>query len=63
MVFALDLSNNVTKRLQCIFVIFAFKHILPASVALLDVSLTGDQEIAGSIPVRSATFFLGDLIM
>ena len=35
----------------------------PASVAQLDARLTGDQEVAGSIPSGSVTFFLGDLIM
>ena len=29
----------------------------PASVAQLDTRLTGDQEIAGSMPTRSAIFF------
>ena len=32
----------------------------PASVAQLDAYLTGDQEVAGSNPARSATFFRGD---
>ena len=31
-----------------------------ASMAQLDVRPTGDQEIAGSTPARSATFFSGD---
>ena len=35
----------------------------PASVAQLDVRLTGDQEVADSTPAGSATFFRGDLIM
>ena len=30
----------------------------PASMAQLDVHLTGDQEVAGSTPARSATFLL-----
>ena len=34
-----------------------------ASVAQLDACPTGDQEVAGSTPVGSATFFHGDLIM
>ena len=38
------------------------KPILPASVALLDVCQTGDQEVVGSTLAGSATFFLGDLI-
>ena len=29
----------------------------------LDVCPTGDQEVAGSTPASSATFFRGDLIM
>ena len=36
---------------------------MPALVAQLDAHLTGDQEVAGSTPARSATFFRGDLIM
>ena len=32
----------------------------PALVAQLDVRPTGDQEVAGLIPARSATFFFGD---
>ena len=32
-------------------------------VAQLDVGLTGDQEVAGSTPAGSATFFHGYLIM
>ena len=35
----------------------------PASVAQLDARPTGDQEVAGSNPVGSATFFREDLIM
>ena len=35
----------------------------PASVAQLDGRSTGDQEVAGLTPARSATFFRGDLIM
>ena len=35
----------------------------PVCVAHLDVLPTGDQEIAGLTPARSATFFHGDLIM
>ena len=31
-----------------------------ASVAQLDARRTGDQEVAGSTPPRSATFFRGD---
>ena len=34
-----------------------------ASVAQLDARPTGDQEVAGSTPAGSATFFRGDLIM
>ena len=33
--------------------------LLPASVAQLDVRPTGDQEVSGSTPARSATFLLG----
>ena len=36
---------------------------LPVLVDQLDAHLTGDQEVAGSIPAGSATFFCGDLIM
>ena len=32
----------------------------PASVALLNVCPTGDQEVAGSTPAGSAAFFHGD---
>ena len=35
----------------------------PASAAQLDTHLTSVQEVGGSIPARSATFFRGDLIM
>ena len=35
-------------------------HIEPASVAQLDARPTGDQEVAGSTPAGSATFFRGD---
>ena len=34
---------------------------LPASVAQLDAQLTGNQELVGSTPAGSATFFRGDL--
>ena len=34
-----------------------FASGVPASVAQLDACLTGDQEVAGLIPARSATFF------
>ena len=34
--------------------------ISPASVAQLDARPTGDQEVAGLPPSRSATFFHGD---
>ena len=37
--------------------------IPPTSVAQLDARPTGDQEVAGSTPAGSATFFRGDLIM
>ena len=33
---------------------------MPASVAQLDARPTGDQEVVGSTPPRSATFFRGD---
>ena len=36
---------------------------LPASVAQLNARPTGDQEVVGSTPAVSATFFCGDLIM
>ena len=32
----------------------------PASVAQLDVGLTGDQEVAGSAPAGLTIFFCGD---
>ena len=35
----------------------------PDSVAKLNARPTGDQEVAGSTPTGSATFFRGDLIM
>ena len=37
--------------------------IMPALLDQLDVSGTGDQEVAGSTPDGLATFFHGDLIM
>ena len=37
-------------------------HGKPASVAQLDACQTGDQEVAGSTPSGSATFFRGDEI-
>ena len=33
---------------------------MPASVALLDAHPIGEQEVVGSIPAGSATFFRGD---
>ena len=33
---------------------------IPASVTQLDVHPTGDQEVAGSTPAGTATFFRGD---
>ena len=36
---------------------------MPALVAQLDAGPTGNQEVAGSTPARSAIFFRGDLIM
>ena len=36
---------------------------LPASMALLDVHPTGDQEVAGSIPTKSGNILLLGLIM
>ena len=33
---------------------------MPASVAQSDARLTGDQEVTGATPARSATFFRGD---
>ena len=41
-------------------VLFDFE---PASVAQLDARPTGNQEVAGSTPAGSATFFRGDLLM
>ena len=38
-------------------------YLRPASVAQLDACPTGEQEVAGSTPAGSATFFHGDLIM
>ena len=57
--------NTVTT--DCRKIVIARKkkylHHKPASVAQLDARPTGDQEVAGSTPTRSATFFHGDLIM
>ena len=39
------------------------KGLEAASVAQLHAHSTGDQEVAGSTPDKSATFFRGDLIM
>ena len=39
-----------------------FISCLPVSVAQLDARPTGDQEVAGSTPAESATFFRRDLI-
>ena len=36
---------------------------VPASVAQLDGHSTSDQEVAGSTPAGSVTFFRGDLII
>ena len=35
----------------------------PAAVSQLDARPTGDQEVAGSTPTRSATFYRGELVM
>ena len=43
-----------------IFLIYPQKHTLPASIAQLNARPTGDQEIGGSTPSGSATFFHGD---
>ena len=48
-----------------LFKLFRFRQgclsgTLPALMAQLDVCPTGDQEVAGSTPPRSATFFHGD---
>ena len=37
--------------------------LLPVSMTQLDALPTGNQEVAGSTPNGSATFFRGDLIM
>ena len=42
---------------------FQLKVLLQASVAHLDAHPNSDQEVAGWTPARSATFFLGDLII
>ena len=46
-------------------IIYFYKEVdtWPASMAQLDAQLTGDQEVAGSTPIGSATFFRRDLIM
>ena len=58
-------------RLICIFTVcICPQDILPSNaahlsvwVAPLDAPPTGNQEVAGSTPTRSTTFFRGDLIM
>ena len=40
--------------------IFLHMHKVPASVAQLDARPTEDQEVGGSTPAGSATFFCGD---
>ena len=42
---------------------FIFYCRLFAVLGGLDARQTGDQEVAGSTPAGSATFFCGDLIM
>ena len=42
------------------FFFFFVVVFLPVSVAQLDARPIGDQEVAGSTPAGSATFFLGD---
>ena len=42
---------------------FIFYRLLFASLSGSDACPTGDQEVAGSIPAGSATFFCGALIM
>ena len=39
------------------------KCVQLASVAQLDALPTGDQEVAGSTPTGSATFFCGDMMV
>ena len=41
------------------FYVQCISEIAPALVAQLDVHPTGDQEVAGSTPAWSATFFRG----
>ena len=36
------------------------QEVMPGSVAQLDACPTEDQEVAGSTPAKSATFFHGD---
>ena len=43
--------------------IFTLNTLRSASVAHSDGHLTGDQEVTGSTPAESETFFHGDLIM
>ena len=52
--FAISLQNH-----RILYHIAMYSKNMPASVAQLDVCPTGDQEIAGSIPAGSATFFHG----
>ena len=45
------------------FYLFIFYRRLFAGLGGSDARPTGDQEVAGSTPAGSATFFCGDLIM
>ena len=53
--------------LKCVkiylFYLFIFYRRLFAGLGGSDAHPTGDQEVVGSTPAGSATFFCGDLIM
>ena len=58
-----SLGNSAGDKLMIFFLLYIFLiffFFLPALVAQFDVCRTGDQEVAGSTPTRSATFFCGD---
>ena len=59
------LMNSVIQMEWCTMRLNGILHFLiqPASVVQLDARPTGDQEVTGSTPAGSATFFRGDFIM
>ena len=55
-----NIQKNESQRLSFIKYFHIQQcNLWPALVAQLDAPPTGDQEVAGSTPARSATFFHG----